>query len=279
MEGDVTMLQEKYNRLKKQLKDLGSICVAFSGGVDSTLLLYVAHEVLGDKAMGITVRASMHSSREMVEAEEFITNIGVKHLFIKANEYSIPEFVANEKDRCYHCKKAIFTKIKELAGEAGIPHVADGSIADDVFDYRPGMIALGELEIISPLKDAGLSKEEVRLLSKQLNLPTWNKPSMACLASRIPYGVPITPEKLAIVEKGELYLLDHGFTQFRVRYHGDIARIEIMPDEQGKFLEPSFISQTVKFFKEIGFIYVTFDLEGYRVGSMNEVLKDEDLDI
>lgn len=273
------MLQEKYSKLKQQLANLGSICVAFSGGVDSTLLLYVAHEVLGEKAMGITVRASMHSNREMVEAEEFVKDIGVKHFFIKANEYDIPEFVENGKDRCYHCKKVIFTKIKYLAKESGIPYVADGSIADDVFDYRPGMIALRELEVISPLKDAGLTKVEVRMLSKQLNLPTWSKPSMACLASRIPYGVPITPEKLAMVEKGEIYLLDHGFTQFRVRYHGDIARIEIIPEEQEMFLQPSFMDQTVKFFKEIGFTYVTLDLEGYRVGSMNEVLSKEDLDI
>ena len=273
------MLQEKYNKLKEQLKDLGSICVAFSGGVDSTLLLYVAHEVLGDKAMGITVRASMHTDREMVEAAEFVADSGVKHLFIKANEYSIPEFVANEKDRCYHCKTAIFTKIKELAMESGIPYVADGSIADDVFDYRPGTIALRELEVISPLKDAGFTKEEVRALSKQLNLPTWSKRSMACIASRIHYGVPITPEKLATVEKGEMYLLDHGFTQFRVRHHGDIARIEILPEEQMKFLEPSFMKQTLAYFKEIGFIYVTLDLGGYRVGSMNEVLSKEDLDI
>lgn len=273
------MLQEKHNKLKAILQDLGSVCVAFSGGVDSTLLLAVAHEVLGDKAMGITVRASMHSDREMVEAAEFVADIGVKHFFIEANEYDIPEFVANEKDRCYHCKKAIFTKIKELAQEAGISYVADGTIADDVFDYRPGMIALKELEVTSPLKNAGLTKEDVRALSKKLKLPTWNKPSMACLASRIPYGEPITPEKLRIVEKGELYLLDHGFTQFRVRYHGDIARIEILPEEQGKFLEPSFIKQTVEYFKEIGFIYVTLDLGGYRVGSMNEVLTEDDLDI
>ena len=273
------MLQHKYNKLKSQLKDLGSICVAFSGGVDSTLLLYVAHEVLGSKAMAITVRASMHSGREMEEAAQFVADVGVKHFFIKANEYDIPEFVANEKDRCYHCKKAIFSKIKELAAESGITYVADGSIADDVFDYRPGMIALRELEVISPLKDAGLTKEEVRALSRQLNLPTWNKPSMACLASRIPYGVPITPEKLAIVEKGELYLLDNGFTQFRVRYHGDIARIEIIPSELDRFIEPSFMKQTVEYFKEIGFIYVTLDLGGYRVGSMNEVLTDEELDI
>ncbi|HHX62722.1 MAG TPA: ATP-dependent sacrificial sulfur transferase LarE [Epulopiscium sp.] len=273
------MLQKKYSKLKQQLAELGSICVAFSGGVDSTLLLYVAQEILGEHAMGITVRASMHSSREMVEAAEFVAGIGVKHFFIKADEYSIPEFVENGKDRCYHCKKAIFTKIKDLAGQSGIPYVADGSIADDVFDYRPGMIALKELEVISPLKDAGFTKQEVRLLSKQLKLPTWSKPSMACLASRIPYGVPITPEKLGMVEKGELYLLDHGFTQFRVRHHGDIARIEIIPQEQMKFLAPSFMSETVKVFKDIGFTYVTLDLGGYRVGSMNEVLTQEDLDI
>ena len=270
------MIQQKYRELKQQLADLGSICVAFSGGVDSTLLLYVAHEVLGDQAMGITVRASMHSGREMEEAEAFIKDIGVKHFFMEANEYNIPEFVENNKERCYHCKKAIFTKIKETAARYKIPYVADGSIADDVFDYRPGMRALGELEVISPLKAVGLTKAEIRELSKRLNLPTWNKPSMACLASRIPYGVTITPERLALVEKAETYLFDHGFTQFRVRYHHDIARIEIIPEEEEKFLEAEFRAKTVDYFKEIGFTYVVLDLGGYRVGSMNEVLSLEE---
>jgi len=266
------VLQQKYKNLKQKLAGLESICVAFSGGVDSTLLLYVAHQVLGDKAMGITLRASMYSKREMEEAKEFAKGIGVKHLFVDADEYNIPEFVENDKERCYYCKKAIFTNIKNVASQYKICYIADGTIADDVFDYRPGMRALKELGVISPLKEVGLTKVEIRTLSKQLNLPTWSKPSMACLASRIPYGVKITPERLALVEKGERYLFDHGFTQFRVRYHHDIARIEIIPEEEEKFLKPDFKAQTVAYFKEIGFIYVVLDLGGYRVGSMNEVL-------
>jgi len=266
------ILQQKYEDLKQRLARLKSICIAFSGGVDSTLLLYVAHQVLGDQVMGITVRASMYSDREMEEAQEFIKKIGIKHLFVEADEYSIPEFVENGKERCYYCKRAIFTKIKRVATQYKIGYVADGTIADDVFDYRPGMRALDELGVISPLKAVGLTKVEIRELSKELNLPTWNKPSMACLASRIPYGVTITPERLALVEKGENYLFDHGFTQFRVRYHHDIARIEIIPQEENKFLKPDFKAQTIAYFKEIGFTYVVLDLGGYRVGSMNEVL-------
>ncbi len=266
------MLQEKYKNLKQQLADLGSVCIAFSGGVDSALLLYVAHEVLGDRAMGITVRASMYSQREMKEAKVFAEQIGVKHLFVDGDEYNIPEFVANGKERCYYCKKAIFTKIQEAAAKYEIHHIADGSITDDVFDYRPGMRALKELEVISPLKAAGLTKKEIRDLSKKLNLPTWDKPSMACMASRIPYGVEITPDRLALIEKGEMYLLDHGFTQFRVRYHHEIARIEVIPEEEEKFLEPEFRAKATTYFKEIGFTYVVLDLDGYRVGSMNESL-------
>ncbi|HHX62837.1 MAG TPA: ATP-dependent sacrificial sulfur transferase LarE [Epulopiscium sp.] len=266
------ILQQKYKDLKQKLASLESVCIAFSGGVDSTLLLYVAHQVLGDRAMGITLQASMYSKREMEEAKEFVKKIGVKHLFIDADEYNIPEFVENDKERCYYCKKAIFTNIRNVATEYKMNYVADGTIADDVFDYRPGMRALKELGVISPLKAVGLTKVEVRALSKQLNLPTWGKPSMACLASRIPYGVKITPQRLALVEKGESYLFDHGFTQFRVRYHHDIARIEIIPEEEARFLSPDFKTQTIAYFKEIGFTYVVLDLGGYRVGSMNEVL-------
>ena len=265
-------LQEKYKLLKKQIQEYESLCVAFSGGVDSTFLLFVAYNVLGNRTMAITVRSSMYPKRELKEAEEFAKNLGVHHLCIDANEYSIPEFVQNDKERCYYCKKAIFTKIQESAKKFGINQVADGSNGDDTFDYRPGMRAIKELQVVSPLKEAGLTKEEIRILSKEEGLPTWDKPSMACLASRIPYGMAITPEQLLQVEKGENYLLQQGFTQFRVRHHGNLARIEVSPHEQEKFFQPDFVQELVAYFKKIGYLYVTLDLQGYRTGSMNEVL-------
>ncbi len=265
--------REKFENLKKYLRELGSVCIAFSGGVDSTFLLAVASEVLNDKAIAVTVHASMHTKREYNESVDFASKLGVNHIVIEANEYSIKEFVDNDKDRCYYCKRAIFTKIKEIALENETEYVADGTNVDDDNDYRPGMRALNELGVVSPLKMAGLTKQDIRDLSKQMNLLTWDKPSFACLASRIPYGMKITPEKLSMVEAAEEILIELGFRQFRVRHHGDIARIELPPDEIRDFINKENIDDVVERFKKIGFTYVTLDLEGYRMGSLNETIK------
>ncbi|WHH61695.1 ATP-dependent sacrificial sulfur transferase LarE [Petroclostridium sp. X23] len=264
----------KYNHLKNYIKDLGSLCVAFSGGVDSTFLLAAAHQVLENKAMAVTVRSSMYTQREFNEAKSFAESLGVKHIIMDANEYNIKEFVDNTKDRCYFCKHAIFSMIKEAATNNNILYVADGSNIDDNDDFRPGMRAIKELKVVSPLKEAQLKKEEVRQLSKQMDLPTWDKPSFACLASRIPYGTKITKEKLEMVEQGEMYLIDLGFRQFRVRHHGEIARIEVLPEDRKRFFSEGLLDEVVREFKQIGFNYVTLDLEGYRTGSMNEILTE-----
>lgn len=267
-------MYKKYDSLKRRLAELGSVAVAFSGGVDSTFLLYVAREVLGDKAIGITMKASMYPSRELEEAREFTDNLGIGHIFIDGYEWEIEGLVNNGPDRCYHCKKAIFRKIVDVANMNGIGFVVDGTNADDIDDFRPGMWALREQGIISPLKEVGLTKKEIRELSKAFGIPTWDKTSMACMASRIPYGTKITRENLQMVEKGEMYLFDLGYTGCRVRYHGDIARIELSPNDINRFISSSDAKRTVQYFKEIGFIYVTLDLEGYKMGSMNDVLSE-----
>lgn len=260
----------KYNRLLENLKSRGNICVAFSGGVDSTFLLKAAKIALGDNVIAITVTSSMCPDRELEEAKSFCREIGVKHILLEADEYSVPEFVENGKERCYFCKKGIFTKVKAVAEENGFTYVADGSNKDDDNDYRPGMRALRELGVISPLKEAALTKKEIREFSKELNLPTWKKPSMACLASRIPYGKKITKEKLKKVELAEEFLLSKGFKQFRVRYYDELAKIEVLEEEISKIISIS--QEIISKFKEIGFTYITIDLEGFRTGSMNEIL-------
>lgn len=269
------MLREKYNKLKERLMELGNVAVAFSGGVDSTFLLYVAKDVLGDKVMGITLKASMYPERETQGTSQLASDIGVKHIFLNANEWEIQGLINNESDRCYHCKRAIFTKVRQIAKKNNIEFVLDGTNADDVDDFRPGMTALKELNIISPLKEVGFTKEEIRILSKELNIPTWNKASMACLASRIPYGTKITKENLAIVEKCEMYLMDLGYSGFRVRYHGELARIELDSKDIEKMINSSDLASIISYFKKVGFTYVTLDLEGYKMGSMNHVLSEE----
>ncbi|MGL5207016.1 MAG: ATP-dependent sacrificial sulfur transferase LarE [Acidaminococcaceae bacterium] len=265
-------LKEKYEHLKKYLQGFDSLAVAFSGGVDSTFLLAAAKEVLGEKVIAVTLISGFVPKNEVQEAVDFATALGVRHELIKVDELSIPGVAANPADRCYFCKKALFAKIKVLSEKIEIQQVADGSNIDDEGDYRPGMQALTELEIISPLRMAQLTKEEIRVLSQRLNLPTWDKPSFACLASRIPYGEQITKEKLAMIEKAELFLMKLGFKQLRVRCHGNLARIEVPEDEIPALLNGATRGKIAGAFASMGFAYTAIDIKGYRTGSLNEVL-------
>ena len=265
-------LHEKKLKLEEYLKELGSLAVAFSSGVDSTFLLKVAKNVLNDNVIAVTARSASFPKRELDEATEFCKKEGIRQLFVDIDEMSIEGFRKNPVNRCYYCKHEVFTRITEAALNCGIKYVAEGSNIDDNGDYRPGLKAVEELGIKSPLRYAGLTKSEIRALSKELGLPTWEKPSFACLASRFVYGEAITEEKLGMVDRAEQMLLDLGFKQFRVRVHGNIARIEVLPEEISKFMEETVRSAVYKRFKEIGFDYVTMDLAGYRTGSMNETL-------
>lgn len=265
-------VDEKYNVLKENIKALGSVAVAYSGGVDSTFLLKVCYDILGDKVLAVTARSSTYPEREFKEAVEYVEKIGAKHKVIISEELDIEGFSKNPKNRCYYCKKELFTKIIDIAKENNINKVLDGANLDDIGDFRPGMIAAKELEVLSPLKEAKLTKEDIRELSKRLGLPTWNKPSFACLSSRVPYGSEITIPKLSMIDRAEQFLLDLGFRQVRVRHHGDIARIEVAPEERKKIFSLELMDKIAIELKNIGFKYVTLDLFGYRTGSMNEVL-------
>lgn len=270
------LLDEKLELLKHIIRKKGSAAVAFSGGVDSTFLIRVAKEVLGDKLIAVTASSSTYPERELNEAIKYAKDFGVKHIIISSEELDIEGFASNPKNRCYYCKKELFTKVKEVALENGIEYVFDGSNLDDNGDYRPGMLAAKELLVISPLKEAGLTKKDIRDLSKEYGLATWNKPAFACLSSRFPYGNKITLPKLKMIDKAEQFLLDMGIRQVRVRHHGEIARIEVAPEEREKFFNIEFMDKISSKFKEIGFIYTTLDIAGYRTGSMNEVLKEEE---
>jgi uncharacterized protein len=246
------------------------VVVAFSGGVDSTFLLKVAHDVLGDNVIAITGISSTFSEKEQMDAECFSQSTGIKHVFVDSEELDIENYSSNPINRCYYCKKELFSKIKKYADKFNIDYVLDASNADDVFDYRPGFKALKELGVISPLRDAGFTKEEIRTYSKVMDLNTWDKPAFACLASRFPYGTKITKEKLKMVEKSEDYIRSLGIKQFRVRYHENIARIEVLKKDFHIIIENS--EKISKKFKELGFKYITLDIEGYRTGSLNEVI-------
>lgn len=263
-------IDQKYELLKNKLKEMGKVVIAYSGGVDSNFLLKVASDVLGENAVAVTIYAMMHSSREMAEAKEYTKEFGVKHKIIKVDNFDEKGFIENSPKRCYYCKCAVFNMIKDYAKKNGIKYVLDGTNVDDLGDYRPGLKALEELKIVSPLKDSSLTKEEIRILSKRLGLKTYNKPSFACLASRIPYGDEITEEKLRLVEEAENYLQDLGFRQYRVRLHKDIARIEVAKDEMHKFFDDEMMKNVYTKLKDIGFKYVTLDLNGYQMGSLNK---------
>lgn len=269
-------LLDKYDRLKDYLASFGSVAVAFSSGVDSTFLLYAAKEALGDHAIAVTASSCSFPERELKEAKEYCQKMGIRHFVIKSEELEIEGFSHNPKNRCYLCKHELFEKIGALAKEQGINEIAEGSNLDDNGDYRPGLQAVAELGVKSPLRHIGFTKQEIRELSQYLNIPTWNKQSFACLSSRFPYGDLINEKKLKMVDRAEQLLLDMGFHQLRVRIHGDVARIELLPDEFPKFMEEKTRLSVYKKFKEYGFSYVTLDVLGYRMGSMNETLDVSD---
>lgn len=262
----------KLDALRSCLEGLGSLVVAFSGGVDSSFLLAVARQVLKEKVLAVTAVSVIHPQREKEEAVRFTAERGIEHILLPSKEMDLAEFVSNKPDRCYHCKRSILAQVAAMARERGIPHVAHAANTDDHLDYRPGWRAAQEAGALSPLIEAGLGKEAIRALAREMGLTCWNKPSMACLASRIPYGETITPDKLKMVEEAEERLLEAGLKQVRVRYHGSVARIEVEGADLERLMRPDLRLKIVEELKGVGFLHVALDMEGYTPGSLNRAI-------
>jgi uncharacterized protein len=264
---------EKQARLFSLLRSLDSLLVAFSGGADSAYLAWAAHQTLAERAVAITALSASFSRHDREQAESFVRTTGVRHEFIETREFENPIYVANNADRCYHCKDELFDRMESLAVERNFRAIAYGINSDDTRDFRPGHRAAHEHRILAPLLDAALTKQEIRDLSRRAGLPTWDRPASACLSSRVPYGIAVTPDLLAKIERAEEVLRELGFRQFRVRVHGELARIELAPDELARGLAGQLPQQIAVRLRELGFAFVTLDLEGYRQGSLNSLLK------
>jgi pyridinium-3,5-biscarboxylic acid mononucleotide sulfurtransferase len=264
-------LTQKRNSLETHLKDLQSVVVAFSGGVDSALVLAMALETLGkENTLAVTAQSESLAERELQAAKKLAHSLGAEHLVLRTNEMNSPEYRANPVNRCYHCKSELYSRLSAIAGERNIAHIVNGINQDDLGDHRPGIVAAKEFDVVSPLAQAGFDKNNIRELSRQIGLSNWEKPAMPCLSSRIPYGEPVSPEKLSMIEQAEDLLLALGFTELRVRHHGDMARIELPKSDMPRILQGSVSATIQERFKQIGFEYVTLDLEGFRSGRLNE---------
>lgn len=265
---------EKLQRLQSIISGYGSLIVAYSGGVDSAYLMSVAHDVLGEKAMAVTAKSPSLPASELAEATDLATKFGWRHRIIETQEVSDPRYAKNDARRCYFCKSNLYARLAELFPSDEWPAIANGTNVDDLGDYRPGLDAASERRVNSPLVDAGLTKDDIRSLSKEAGLPTWDKPAQACLASRVPYGTPVTIETLSRIEAAEEALRDLGFRQLRVRHHGKTARIEVPEEDLAALIVPETRKEIVRRLRKVGYVYVTLDLAGYRSGSLNEVLPE-----